>query len=297
MADPTTIKTEIPSKNIAETLAAELPKPQVMGTDSTVTEQAARTHVALPKNWTLAVIDSESLLSNPRRTHATATMGDDESFVAYVVRNAKPHSMVWCEFDPTKSVLHFTAVFDEHGASVPGWRSHQAKFQPRQSAEWITWNQHNKQVKGQTAFAEFIEQNEQDVIALDGSPSSLQMMKMATEFEARQDQRIKSAMRLQSGGIKLEFVASDDTATIEAMSVFERFTIGVPVFWSTPKPEQKTPAYPVRARLRYRVNQGAVTFWYELIRPDLVHQAASLALIARVREGIGGTPLVMGSCI
>lgn len=287
------------SKNIAETLAAELPKPYVLFVDApNNTERAGSvTHVAVPKGYALHTADNEKLLAHPRRTVATATMGEEASFVDYVLRHAEANSVVWCSFNPTNSHLEFTAVFDEHAGKGPaGWRGHKATFNPALSAEWTTWTAHNKQAKSQLAFAEFIEQNEVDISEKEGYPTSLQMMKLATEFEARAEQRVKSTLRLQSGGVRLEYVADPDKGTIEAMQVYDKFLIGVPVFWTVQKPGEAIPAYHVRARLRYRLGQGGVTFHYELIRPDLVHQQAAKELIDRVRAAIGPTPLLMGAC-
>ena len=39
-----------------------------------------------------------------------------------------------------------------------------------------------------------------------------------------------------------------------------------------------------------------MNFWYDLIRPDLIHERAALALIAKVKAGLGSVPLRMGSC-
>jgi len=73
------------------------------------------------------------------------------------------------------------------------------------------------------------------------------------------------------------------------MKVFERFQIGIPVFWAGP-------GYLITARLKYRNNGGKVSFWFELIRPDRVHEAAAKELIAKVQEGIGAVPMLMGAC-
>lgn len=287
------------TKNIAETLAAELPKPQVMFIDQPKESETAGwvTHIALPKGFTLHQADNEALLANPRRTKATAAMSDEASFIDYVKRHAVERSVVWCGFNPANSFLEFTAVFDEHAGKGPaGWRAHKAIYKPETSAEWKVWTTHNKQAKSQVAFAEFIEQNERDISEKDGYPTSLQMMKLATEFEARAEQRLKSSVRLQSGGVRLEYVADPDKGTTETMQVFDKFLIGVPVFWTVPKAGELISAYHVVARLRYRFGNGGVTFHYELIRSDLVHQQAAKELIDRVRAAIAPTPLLMGAC-
>jgi uncharacterized protein YfdQ (DUF2303 family) len=89
--------------------------------------------------------------------------------------------------------------------------------------------------------------------------------------------------------VRLEYVDDDDAATLTQMKLFERFQIGIPVFWAGP-------AYRIDARLKYRHGSGKVSFWYELIRADRVHEAAAKDLIDRVRAGLGGVPLLMGSC-
>ena len=113
------------------------------------------------------------------------------------------------------------------------------------------------------------------------------MLEMALTFEANQDMRFKSAIRLQSGGVTMSFAQDDDAATLQKMQVFDRFTLGFPVFWSGD-------AYQVDARLRYRVREGKLTFWFELIRQDKVLEAATQTLIAQIREKTGN-PFFFGN--
>jgi uncharacterized protein YfdQ (DUF2303 family) len=274
-------------ENLAATLSRLLPKaePLLTHVPSGGGEVA---HFAVPKGFEHLVIDNEGQLPNPRRSKAVATLSDAASFIDYVKRHASARSVVWCNFNPVSSALDFTAVIDEHDKDQPGWRVHQAKFKPAMSVEWGVWNANNKQAKSQVDFAEFIESNEADIASFEGMPTSLQMHTMATEFVARQDMLLKSTVRLQGGGVNLTYIADVDKGTTEAMKVFERFAIGIPVFWAGS-------AFRIDARLKYRLGQGKVTFFYELIRPDRVHEAAAKELIAKVREAIGETPLLMGS--
>ncbi len=56
----------------------------------------------------------------------------------------------------------------------------------------------------------------------------------------------------------------------------------------------------VDARLRYRAREGKVVFWFELIRPDRVHEAAARALIQQLHdqldagEGYPTVPVLFG---
>lgn len=286
-------------ENIAATVHRLLPQP-VQVLQIAPAGGGSVTHFAVPANYALKSVDDEHLLDNPRRTVAAATFADARSFIDYVTFHdsaGTDPTTVWCAFDPVRNSLSFEAVFDEHAPTLAGWRKHRAIFTPTLSQEWKTWGAHNTKEMGQIVFAEFLENNEKDIVG-DGVkfPTSIEMMGMAVAFEANADKKFKSRVRLQSGGVNLEYVNTDDEATIERMKLFERFQIGVPVFWEIRHPDAQVPAWPVEARLKYRVQQGILHFWYSLIRPDIIHERAALAMIERIREGLGDIPLRMGSC-
>lgn len=282
---------ETDTENIAQTLARELPAPQML-VDTRVEDLATHDrvlHLAVPKHFDVKEIDLERLLPNPRLTKAAAVLNDAQSFLAYVQRHATERTVCWADFNPQTYTLSFTAVIDEHDKTTAGWRAHTASYKPELSAEWKVWAAQNEKAQGQLEFASFIERNEHDIAAMEGYPTSLQMLAMATEFEANSGKRIKSVARLQGGGVRLEYVDDDDAATLTQMKLFERFQIGIPVFWAGP-------AYRIDARLKYRHGSGKVSFWYELIRADRVHEAAAKDLISLVSAGLANVPLLMGGC-
>lgn len=278
-------------ENIAQTLARELPATQVVRETriGALMANDAILHMAVPKGHALQEVDLERLLPNPRRTYANAALSDAQSFIDYVKRHATSGSVIWCTFDPQAFSLKFTAVIDEHEKGRAGWRKHTATYKPEMSAEWKTWTGQNKQPQSQIDFAEFIERHEPEIAAQEGYPTSLQMLSMATEFEANSDKRIKSVARLQGGGVRLEYIDDENDATLAQMRMFEKFQIGIPVFWAGP-------GYRIDARLKYRHSSAKVMFWYELIRADRVHEAAAKELIQQVRAGVSDVPLLMGSC-
>lgn len=285
-------------ENIAQTLAKELPKPLVLFEQSSDKEGQAILHLALPKNFQHIQVDTESLLDNPRRTKASAALTEPQAFLDYVTRHRGPTTVVWADFNPVTFKLSFKAVIDEHGPEgLAGWRQHTASFTPVLSNEWGIWTGNNgsKNAMDQFSFAMFLENQEEDIAAVDGYPTNLDMMKMATEFEARQDQAIKSTVRIQNGGVELSYVSNDDAQTIEKMKVFDKFKIGIPVFRGMKDEMGKALGYIIEARLRYRTAQGKATFWYELVRPDKTHEAAAEQLIRTIKNGLGDVPMLMGS--
>lgn len=280
-----------PGINIAETLSRILPDAKIVSTTTTDVPSLHISHVAVPKGFDLRELklDLEQYLDNPRATVATAELQDCDSFLSYVKRHGTEGTVVWCDFDPATYRLSFRAVFDEHEKGTAGWRRHQATFAPRASNEWQIWTGRNGKTMTQVEFAEFLERQELDIAARDGRPSSAEMMQMATNFESSSEKRLRSSTRLQDGGVRLEYIEGEDEKTVQQMKLFERFVIGIPVFWAGP-------GYVIDARLKYRSANGKVSFHYELIRPDRSHEAAAKELIQKVREGINSLPLLTGAC-
>lgn len=265
--------------NLAQTLAKEMKQPLEIGNNPGIGIR----RVALPPGWALNEIDDQDRMPTPRRKRAMVILHDAASFIDYVKRHGSlTDSTIWCVADYKAGKVAFTSVLNDHGElpDEPAWRDHRASFAPEFSEEWERWTGQHKTLFNQQDFAAFIEDNLKDIASTDGSPSGAQMLEMALTFEANQDMRFKSALRLQNGGVQMSFVQDDDAQTLQKMQVFDRFSIGLPVFWNGD-------AYRLDARLRYRVRDGKLTFWFELIRPDKVLEAATQTLIKLIREQTG----------
>lgn len=282
---------DVTRENIAQTLAEVLPEAQIIHMiDAEGVPGLSIAYAAVPKSTELKElkVDLEKHLPNPRRTEAKASFSDVASFLAYVRRHATAGSVAWCQFNPQTFDLHFTAVFDEHTKDKAGWRAHKAMLTPDFSAEWKAWKGKDRQAFSQVGFAEWIQEHDDDIAAANGLPTSLQMLEMATNFVMNEERVLKSAVRLQSGGSRLTYIADPDKGTTEDMRLFERFALGIPVFHGV------TPAWSVGARLKYRNNSGKLSFSYEMIRADRVHDGAAKELIEQVRAGLEAVPLLMG---
>jgi len=267
------------TKNIVETSAELAQKPIVQ-------EIAGRPHAFVPQGYALQ--DLGKLLPRPQRASGSVALHDTASFNSYVNRmKAGADPLIYCTADFATGAVRFTAVFNEHGDStLAGWRDARAVYQIRASEEWKRWNGHNAKPLGQVEFATFLEDNLRDITVVEGFPTGPQMLEMALQMEVNQDARFKSSIRLQSGGTELAYVDQEDDATLKKMRVFERFAIGVPPFFNGQP-------YQVTARLRYRAKEGRVSFWYELVRPDLVVQDAARAEISAIGAATG-VAVVMG---
>ena len=245
--------------------------------------------VALPPDWSLEHENDEDLLLQPFRKTGTVTLDDQESFIGYINRHALSDlTTIYCNANYLKSQVSFKCIINDHGGKADGqqWRDHVALFTPIFSEEWNRWIGKNKEPLSQLEMAMFIEENLQDIAVSEGFPTGQQLLEMATSFQASQDMRFKSAIRLQNGGVNMSFVQDDDTQTLAQMKMFEKIAIGIPVFWNGT-------AYQITARLRYRVKEGRLIFWYELIRNDKVLEDATKTMIAKIKEATS-VPLYFG---
>jgi uncharacterized protein YfdQ (DUF2303 family) len=261
-------------ENLAETLARELKAPVELDAGYGLRR------VAAPEGWTIQTFDDSKQETAPARKTGTVNLHDADSFVDYVNRHKLPETTTWCDANFTKGTVAFTGILNDNGAARTAWRDHLAKFTPGFSEEWSRWTEKNKQSFTQSEFADWLELNIRDFASTEGRPTGAQMLEMALSFEANQDMRFKSAIRLQNGGVQMSFVQDDDTQTLEKMQMFDRFSLGIPVFWNGEP-------YQIDARLRYRVRDGKLTFSYDLLRADKVLEAATNTLIGNIREKTG----------
>ena len=238
--------------------------------------------IALPPEWQLQQIDDEKLLLKPSRKKASVTLDDTASFCDYISRHKQQSTTIYCKANYSSGDVSFLSLINDHDGDKDGqdWRDFIAKYSPSKSEEWTRWVGSNKKIFSQIDFAEFIENNLQDIATSNGMPTGQQLLEMSISFEANQDMRFKSAIRLQNGGVDLNFTQDDNDQTLKKMKMFERISIGIPVFWNSS-------AYRIDARVRYRVKDAKLTFWYELIRFDKVFEDAIKTMIIEIKEKTG----------
>jgi uncharacterized protein YfdQ (DUF2303 family) len=270
---------EADSDNYVESLTRELRKP-------TLTECKDHPVFLVPEGWEAEI--HEELLPQPLRKKGTVTLTDNDSFIYFLKREGSlANCIVYAEVDYSQGKAGFTAVLNENGEAEnqAAWRDHRAVYSPVKSREWQQWLGYNGKRLPQKDFAEFLEENGKDIASIPGMPTGAEMLEMAANFEAKQDIVIKSAVRMQSGTVAFSYTDLHDDATTQRMEVFRQFAIGIAPFFNGQ-------AYPITARLKYHISGGKLTFWYELVRPDLVLQDAVLMLINAVKEA--GFPVLFG---
>ncbi|WP_159990842.1 DUF2303 family protein [Pelistega ratti] len=275
------------TENIVQTLSKKLAQPVKL---ETALPNSFVSVFAIPKGYDLVSdASSEQYQPAPYRAKGNVHFVDVDSFIEYVNLYKTPETRLYAKVDPqnTEQPLLIKAVFNEHVPhALAGWRDFTATLTMLPSYEWKLWNYHHKEAQSQFDFAVFIEENIKDIHHSEDrkTPTGTDMLKLALDFEIKQDKSIKSIVRTQSGGTKLDFVDMENQATVEQMQAFNEFAIGIPVFFHGK-------GYEIFARLRYRQSQAKLTIWYELIRPDLVVDAAVTAVLTTIKEKVSINPL------
>jgi uncharacterized protein YfdQ (DUF2303 family) len=221
----------------------------------------------------------EKTQPTPNRKRGTVVVKDMSSLLAYcdaqqVANKAQATGFIYA--DPDKRSI--TAVFNDQRDSVAGWRDHRAEFTSEYTPEFKKWLNNDKQQRGQTEFAEFIEDNFADIT----EPAAQALLDVATTIQAKTDINFSSAKRLQNGQVQLQYTETIDAraGANGALEIPKEFTLGLRIF-------KNGSGYKIKARLKYRLHGGAIKFWYELDRPERSIEDAFAGYVEQVRETSG----------
>lgn len=259
-----------------------------IGSPKTNPEYHGRAYAVVPEGFKLELLETAYRPVHPK---ATVKLRDAASFVLYVNDHKVPATRIYAQLDPAR----FLAVFDEmltaeqagddgDGDSTTdqaNWREFRAEFAVPASREWLLWNAANRQHMSQLKFAEFLQDNLPDVQDPDGAT----LLEMALNFEAVQSGNFVATQRLQDGSHNLQWKADNNASG--TVKLPEHLTLCIPVF------ENEAPRE-VQARLRYRLKEGTLAIWFELVRPHKVLEDAFRETWARIGDATG-VPMLLGS--
>ena len=218
--------------------------------------------VAIPNECELA--DLERFLELPRRIKRNLVVSDIDSFNRYWDKWGFEEAEIFADIETRK----VRAVFDEHvvhdNAVTAMWGDHTVTYECPLSHEWEQWTENDRERMSQHEFAEFLEDRMPDVAV----PNGQDLQDIITNFKLQRDVHYESAIKLQGGGVQLKYHEQNEPMT--TMEVPEIIELAIPPF-------HNGTVYTVRARLRYRMSNGNLSLWYELIEPWRVLEHAFAA--------------------
>lgn len=278
----------------------------VMATPTALVQGHALAY-ALPQGATVKELDIEKYLDRPTRKRGTYAFEDAKSFVAFVNREKTDETVIFA----SRSGQSFTAVFNGNeavnlgegqgsrisGQGEPGWGDYKATFNCPLSPEWKVWTEKDGDKMSQVEFATFIDDNAVDIIrptvsgtdVPDASYPDSSMMQIASRtLEARNDVSFASAVRLNNGEVQFKYEETINGAVQGGMfEVPQKFAVGIPVYAGTAP-------WLITAKLRYRIERGGLSMWFDFERLFKVKERAFDEAKAEIASGTG-VPIFLGA--
>lgn len=238
--------------------------------------------LVLPPEYQHHEVTAAMEKANPARNRKSGTvvLASVDSLIQYMVDQIKPDDAYGYADIAERTI---TAVFNDQRSAIAGWRDHRAVYKAEHTTEWAMWVNRNKNKFSQLEFAEFIEDNIAD---LNGEEAGL-LLNVATTIAAKTAINFSSAKRLDNGQNQLVYnEVIDATAGANGeLKIPQKFTLGIRIF-------KNGDPYAVTARLKYRMGNGQVSFFYELERPERSVEDAFNTYVEKVATASGYTVLL-----
>lgn len=203
-------------------------------------------------------------------------MLDTGSFVAYV--NRFQDNGVTTIFGDYRA-MKIRALIDYHSRldqPQPGRLAHDVEFIPPWSEQWARWRVIDGKPQTQREFAEFIEENLQDVV----TPEGAAFLDLVTGLQATKKVAFASGVRLHDGSNQLTYSEDVEARGKGTITFPSEFEIGVPLLFGGE-------AYRIRCLLRYRIDEGKLVFAVRVHRRLFLEQTAFNDVVAEVAKGTG----------
>ena len=204
-------------------------------------------------------VSTDVLNDKPFRKTGSVTVLDPESFNALLAANAMVgHTTVYVDPDANNPAV--VAVINGNGLGGEGFGDFRVSIGFRQTPQWIKWKAIDGKLLPQTEFAEFVEDNLEDIATPDGA----QVMEIVTYLQATRSVDFKSGIRLSNGQVQFTNIESvDATVGVGNIAVPDLFELGLsPIFGVQP--------FKIPARFRYRIEDRKLKLGIKLQRVETI---------------------------
>jgi uncharacterized protein YfdQ (DUF2303 family) len=238
--------------------------------------------VLIPNNMKVEALKPilDAWLPKPERRKGTAIAHNAESFVLLTERFKTNDSVIYCKghIDGNTieaqllSILNYNPISPDNLSA--DWGDHCVRYDFPVSKDLKRWINVDGQNFDQAEFAAFLEDNARDLVIGDieqfdpdffgslkppafASPSDI--IQLSRGIEIRAKERVHNAFRHQDGTMNMVFTTEHEGSDGQPLSIPEWFMLGVQVF-------EDGEWYQIPVRLRYRVSQGRVQWFFQIYR-------------------------------
>ncbi|MFD5599879.1 DUF2303 family protein [Leucobacter sp. NPDC058333] len=229
-------------------------------------------------NGTKTVLTVDALPQFAERASNNRVVTNDNAFIAYIKRHGDDHTEVWADQKHNRVV----GIIDAHSgvtelsATRFGHEKHKVTLELEHTPAWGAWV--NGQGLGpQMKLAEHIEEYAETVL----SPSAAELLEIAQTMQGARNASFVSGQRLSNGETQFSYQEEikGQAGKTGQLTIPEEFEIGV-------APYLGGAAYKVVAKLRWRLEGGAVKIGYKLIGIDRVLEEAFKEIVEHITEGV-----------
>lgn len=248
--------------------------------------------ILVPSGYKVEAIEPhiQQFLDAPRRIKQHAKLADADSFIRYVTGFKNGDTRIFATIPSNNAAPSFLAVIDYHAPETPGWCEHRATYSCQFTEEWNRWTQQNKKRMGQVEFATLLEENASLIV----TPPGAELLELVMTLEGKSDITCNSLVRLSNGKTKLEYqeevelkgAVSSTTGQIDFPSAL---TVAIAPF-------DGGPTYKINCRLRYRIENRKLTFWFECVDLHLIIKECVADTVERIQEKLQIQPLLGSLC-
>lgn len=221
-------------------------------------------------------------LAKPRRCTGTRNLTDMASFASYVNRFQIPGTSIFRDDINYK----FQAILDcPENQDKPDWCDFRANYACVATEEFAAWVSNQNKIMTQAAFAEFLEERSMDVV----EPSSASLVEMCRTMRAKKDADYQGGVDLATGQFRLNYNETiRGTVGTGEIEIPAEFKLHLPIFWGGQR-------YQVTCRLRWRLTDGKVTFYYLIGNRKKIQDAAFADVAKFIATECKGIPVFGGA--
>jgi uncharacterized protein YfdQ (DUF2303 family) len=212
------------------------------------------------------------------------TVISPSSLIGYVVRFKDERSVIFADTENTR----FRAVLDYHlNGKTPFKNTHIVTYDCPLSDEWKAFSRFNTEKMDQVSFAEFIEQYINCIAPTSDSnqTSGTELLEMVLAFQETRTSEFKAVTRLSDGTYQMAF--SNEKTGSGNTKLPEKISLAI-------SPFHNGSPYQIDARIRYRLREGKLALWYELIDPKKIIEHAYNEILVDLQNQLPDVPLFEG---
>jgi uncharacterized protein YfdQ (DUF2303 family) len=244
------------------------------GQDVDTAAEGAQPFVIIQKDSKVGLL--EDTLIRPSRKKGSPNFIKSESFCAYVNQQKTPNSRLYVTC-PTNIV----AVLNHHGQGGPGWADHRAQFTLTQTPEWTTWKNSNGKAMDQRTFAQFIDDNSEDI----AGQSDASLLELIRTIKASQQLEITGEIDEKNdvAGSSFKLAARTKAGAKDDVELPGEFALSI-------APYEGGEKIAVRARLRIEIRAPKFLLNYDLVKIQKIEREALEGIVKTVANAVEMEP-------